>query len=258
MNSFPSSMPNNFHCNWKASKTARSCTRLKVSPSIGFRKTLFQSNYIGGSSMLSVFPGHASIMNKVVSNFWSRLPHHGSRIIPPKISVEVRMSKALETLGALTGWEGERPTEPLCSLSFSCLSSDVIKVQSELLEYFKKDCHCAFSPLTAMGRPLRRWVGILVIWRFFWLEICPQVFWKRVRALVFCWVSWFINCQWVFFFVYGKMLDLPCNSILPSDSSFLRSKRGKRSERLEKKISRPDLSIQIPLHESLPTISATS
>jgi hypothetical protein len=106
--------------------------------------------------MLSVIPGHASIMNKVVSNFWSRLPHHGSPISPPKVPVEVRMSEALETLVALTGCESQSPIDPLCALAFSCLSRDVIKVQSELLEFYKKDCHRAFSPLTASGRPLRK------------------------------------------------------------------------------------------------------
>lgn len=111
---------------------------------------------IGGSSMLSVIPGHASIMNKVVSNFWSRLPHHASPIRPPQTPVEVRMSKALETLAALTGREGENPSEPLCALSFSCLSPDMIKVQSELLEYYKRDCYRVFSPLTVLGRPLRK------------------------------------------------------------------------------------------------------
>jgi hypothetical protein len=112
--------------------------------------------HIGGPSMLSVIPGHASIMNKVISNFWSRLPHHTSPISPPKTPIEVRMSEALETLAMLTGRENEDSTKPLCALSFSCLSPDVIKYQSELLEYYKKDCYRAFSPLTILGRPLRK------------------------------------------------------------------------------------------------------
>lgn len=132
----------------------RSYIRSKVSPSIFVR--LVFNQVIGGSSMLSVLPGHASIMNKVVSNFWSRLPHHGSHIGPPKIPVEARMSEALATLATLTGRESDKSTDPLCSLSFSCLSPDVVKVQSELLEYFKKDCHRAFSPLTPLGKPLRK------------------------------------------------------------------------------------------------------
>ncbi|KAF8803748.1 hypothetical protein BYT27DRAFT_7195089 [Phlegmacium glaucopus] len=111
----------------------------------------------GGSSMLSIIPGNASITNKVVSNFWSRLPHHKSHISPPETPVEVRMSEALRTLARLTGRANkESIAKPLCSLSFSCLSPDVIKTQSELLEYYKKDCHRAFSPLTASGRPLRK------------------------------------------------------------------------------------------------------
>ena len=107
--------------------------------------------------MLSVIPGHASIMNKVVSNFWSRLPHRTSPMNSPTTSVEVRMNEALESLVALTGCERSSPTDPLCALSFSCLSPEVIKVQSELLEHYRKDCYRAFSPLSASGRPLRKY-----------------------------------------------------------------------------------------------------
>lgn len=116
--------------------------------------------------MLSVIPGHASIMNKVVSNFWSRLPHRASPIIPPKIPAEVRMSEALENLAVLTGRESASPTEPLCSLSFSRLTPDVVKVQSELLEFYKKDCYRAFSPLTLLGRPLRKCAVTPIFKRF--------------------------------------------------------------------------------------------
>ena len=132
----------------------RSYIRSKVSPSIFVR--LVFNQVIGGSSMLSVLPGHASIMNKVVSNFWSRLPFRGSHINPPQTSIEVRMRVALTTLAVLTGRQGEGPSGPLCPLSFSCLSPDVIKIQSEFLEYFKKECRRAFSPLTVSGRPLRK------------------------------------------------------------------------------------------------------
>ena len=117
--------------------------------------------------MLSVIPGHASLMNKVVSNFWSRLPHHASCISPPKTPVEVRMSEALETLVELTGCERESPIDPLCALSFSCLSPDVIRVQSELLENYKKDCYSAFSPLSATGRPLRKYKSLPSSKRFY-------------------------------------------------------------------------------------------
>jgi hypothetical protein len=112
--------------------------------------------------MLSVIPGHASLMNKVVSNFWLRLPHHGSPMNPPTTPVEERMREALETLVALTGCERGSPIDPLCALSFSCLSPEVIKAQSELLELYKKDCYRAFSPLSASGRPLRKYKVICI------------------------------------------------------------------------------------------------
>ena len=133
-------------------------TRLKVRSISRLSYTLLiKLLHIGGRAMLAVIPGHASLMNKVVSNFWSRLPHHASPMNSPKIPVEVRMSEALETLVALTGCERGSPIDPLCALSFSCLSPDVIKVQSELLEHYKKDCYRAFSPLSASGRPLRKY-----------------------------------------------------------------------------------------------------
>jgi hypothetical protein len=134
--------------------------------------------------MLSVIPGHASLMNKVVSNFWSRLPHHPSPMIPPKTPVETRMTEALETLVALTGCERASPIDPLCSLSFSCLSPDVIKVQSELLEHYKKDCYRAFSPLSASGRPLRKYEVSSIIFQRFGLMTFTQIFQKGIGTLV--------------------------------------------------------------------------
>lgn len=113
---------------------------------------------------MSIIPGNASIMNKVVSNFWSRLPLHALPMNSPNTPVEVRMSEALETLVALTGCERESPIDPLCALSFSCLSPDLFKLQSELLEYYKKDCYRAFSPLSASGRPLRKYEATSIIY----------------------------------------------------------------------------------------------
>jgi len=166
--------------------------------------------------MLSVLPGHASIMNKVVSNFWSRLSHHSSHLSSPKISVEARMSEALATLATLIGRESDKSTDPLCSLSFSCLSPDVVKVQSELLEYFKKDCHRAFSPLNPLGKPLRK-------------------FSERESE------HWFSAES------HGLSIIKPSFLLRP----------GKRSERLEKKISRPDFSTPSSPHDNLSIISAT-
>lgn len=171
---------------------------------------------LGGSSMLSVIPGNASIANKVVSNFWSRLPHHGSHIIPPQTPVEERMSKALETLTALTGCESKGSHKPLCSLSFSCLCHDVIKVQSELLEYFKQDSHSAFSPLSVFGRPMRK-------------------FSERETE------HWF---------------SAEYEGLSIANSPFLSSRRASQS--LEKKTSRPDLSIPRSPRDILPTVSTTT
>jgi len=162
--------------------------------------------------MLSVISGHASIVNKVVSDFWSRLPHHASPISPPNTPVEVRMSEALRTLVALTGCECDSSTDPMCALSFSCLSPDVIKVQSELLEYYKKDCNRAFSPLTASGKPWRKFSE------------------KESK-------HWFS--------AESHGLSIASSSFLPSRH------RNQLTEHPEKKVSRPDPSTRGSVHENL-------
>ena len=58
-------------------------------------------------------------------------------------------------------------------------------------------------------------------------------------------------------FVHGSIPDFPCDFVLLSEPSLLPLRPGKRSERLEKKISRPDFSTPSSPHNNLPIISAT-
>ncbi|KAF8165103.1 alpha/beta-hydrolase [Crassisporium funariophilum] len=109
----------------------------------------------GGSSMLSVIPGNASIANKVFTNFLMRLPHHRSHYIQPDASMELRMKFALDTLSEITGRSEIASLDPLCSMSFSCVPPETIKRQSEVLAAFQKGSRQAFSPLTPDGKPMR-------------------------------------------------------------------------------------------------------
>jgi len=111
---------------------------------------------IGGASMVSVVPGHASILNNVFLKFLTRLPHHGSDLIPPEISIRDRMHSALEKLSKITGNPEVASLDPLCSLSFCSLAPEVIKGQSELLNHYMKDINLAFTPIPPEGWSLRK------------------------------------------------------------------------------------------------------
>ena len=105
--------------------------------------------------MISVVPGNASIVNNVFFKFLGRLPHHRSDIVPPKIPLEERMRIALKRLSEVTGTDTSS-LDPLSSLSFSCLSDEVVKAQTEILKHYQKGARTAFTPTRADGSPPRR------------------------------------------------------------------------------------------------------
>ena len=109
---------------------------------------------------MSVAPETAYTVNGALANFLSRLPHHRSDLIPPKISIRERMSIALQKLSKITGNVETGSLDPFCSLSFACLSSDIIKAQNELLRRYSKDADQAFDPATVEGWSSRRWLSI--------------------------------------------------------------------------------------------------
>lgn len=111
----------------------------------------------GGSSHLSIVPGHASIANQVLSKFLSRLPRVRSDLVPPKTSIQERMSSALAKLAELMDDPTIASRDPTSSLSFCCLDPDVIKSQTESILAYRKGEQEAFSPLGPNGRPIRNY-----------------------------------------------------------------------------------------------------
>ncbi|KAF9057489.1 Alpha/Beta hydrolase protein [Panaeolus papilionaceus] len=111
----------------------------------------------GGTTMLSVVPGNASTVNKVFSSFLARLPHHRSEIVPPEVSIEDRMRMALRRLSELHGDPEMAYHDPLCSLSFSCLTPEVTKSQSVLLRHYRKNSQTAFNPTNLDDHVYRRY-----------------------------------------------------------------------------------------------------
>ncbi|KAJ6538953.1 Alpha/Beta hydrolase protein [Mycena capillaripes] len=97
----------------------------------------------GGGGYLGVPPGTASIVNQVYVKFVSRLPQ--------------RMKDALNTLELITGDNTLHARDPCSSLSFCCLSEDVIQQQTDGLTAYRKGQALAYLPLSPTGRPIRRY-----------------------------------------------------------------------------------------------------
>ena len=103
--------------------------------------------------MISVVSGPASTVNNVFYKFLNRLPHHRSELIPPESSIRDRMRMALGNLAEIIGDPDMTSLDPLCSLSFSCLTQDVIQGQSDLLKHYFKGQASALNP--EIESPLR-------------------------------------------------------------------------------------------------------
>ena len=108
--------------------------------------------------MMSVAPETASTVNGAFANFLSRLPHHRSDLVPPKVPIGERMEIALQKLSKITGNVDIESLDPLCSLSFASLSPDIVKAQNELLRRYMTDADQALVPAAVEGWSLRRWL----------------------------------------------------------------------------------------------------
>ncbi|KAF8914148.1 alpha/beta-hydrolase [Gymnopilus junonius] len=110
----------------------------------------------GGRSMISVVPGNASIVNNVFFKFLGRLPHYRSDITPPTLSLRDRMKIALNRFSEITGMD-ITSLDPLSSLSFSCVTDEVMTAQTEILKHYQKGARDAFTPTAVEGSPPRRY-----------------------------------------------------------------------------------------------------
>jgi len=120
---------------------------------VGSRLTI---GLVGAMGCLCIVPSTASIVNQVLTKFLSRLPPTRSDIQPPDRPTAERMAEALKTLSELMGDSNIATRDPMCSLSFSCLSPEVINSQKDAVDFYGKDEWKALSPLGPDGRPIRK------------------------------------------------------------------------------------------------------
>ncbi|PFH52570.1 hypothetical protein AMATHDRAFT_90296, partial [Amanita thiersii Skay4041] len=67
------------------------------------------------------------------------------------------MRAALAKQASLMGDPSIAKRDPLSSLSFSCLPSNVVQTQTSLLKHYRKRKDSAFSPTGSDGQPIRRY-----------------------------------------------------------------------------------------------------
>ncbi|KAK7471117.1 hypothetical protein VKT23_002531 [Stygiomarasmius scandens] len=111
----------------------------------------------GGTAALSIIPGTASIANQVFAKFVSRFKFDDVAMKPISKPVEERMAEALVKLSELTGDSAIASRNPTSSLSFSCLTLDAVKGQTDSLELYRKGQSNAFNPILPDGTPIRRY-----------------------------------------------------------------------------------------------------
>jgi hypothetical protein len=100
----------------------------------------------------------SSITNQVFVKFVSRLGRVRSDTRPPAMHTYERMHRALQLLADIMEDPSIANRDPMCSLSFSCLSLPITKSQTEGLVAYGKKQWKALCPLQIDGRPMRRWV----------------------------------------------------------------------------------------------------
>ncbi|THU83934.1 alpha/beta-hydrolase [Dendrothele bispora CBS 962.96] len=110
----------------------------------------------GGTGALSIIPGTASIANQVFAKFVSRFKYDDVNMEPVSIPTEERMAEALAKLSELMADSSITSRNPMSSLSFSCLSADAVKGQTESLALYRKGQSTAFTPVGPDGVPIRR------------------------------------------------------------------------------------------------------
>ncbi|KAI0092555.1 Alpha/Beta hydrolase protein [Irpex rosettiformis] len=100
----------------------------------------------------------ASIVNQVLSKFLSRLPRSERPSQPLHVNERLTdfMARALTRLADFKDDSSILIRDPSSPISFSCLSPEMEKRQTEGIAEFAKDAHKAFSPLGPDGRPIRK------------------------------------------------------------------------------------------------------
>ncbi|KAH8830550.1 Alpha/Beta hydrolase protein [Flagelloscypha sp. PMI_526] len=110
----------------------------------------------GGDGALNITAAHASIANQTFCKFIARHPTRSELIPPPALTFD-RMANALDVLADWMDNPELSQRDPMSSLSFCCLDSQVVSSQEDSLRFYGKGMLDAFSPLAPNGRPWRRW-----------------------------------------------------------------------------------------------------
>ncbi|EJD01480.1 alpha/beta-hydrolase [Fomitiporia mediterranea MF3/22] len=113
----------------------------------------------GSPEYVTVVPTCATIVNRVFAEFLSRQPRPHSPIRLNSVTAadrRARLQEALIKLADLVDDTSIAVRDPMSSLSFSCVSPEVLQNQHDVLRRQMLDEHLAFSPLGMDGRPCRR------------------------------------------------------------------------------------------------------
>lgn len=97
---------------------------------------------LGAAGILSIIPGSASILDRIVYQFLSQLPNNAcishTSLVRHNMKIEDRLALALEHLSMVVGDPSITDRPPLSSLSFSCLSSEVVIQQAKSLRLYNE------------------------------------------------------------------------------------------------------------------------
>lgn len=133
--------------------------RLKASVNFSASLSLSDECFVGSPEYLTLIPTCASVVNRVFAEFLSRQPKIKIPSTPICVTVaerSARMSRALAKLGSLMNDSSFSSRDLGSSMSFSCVSPEILQNQTDVLRRQMLDERNAFSPLGLDGRPCRR------------------------------------------------------------------------------------------------------
>lgn len=107
---------------------------------------------------MNIIPEYASVVNRVYTQFLQGLPDPPA-FCPAQPDPAGVCKAALGRLAKLKSDPAIALRDPATTMSFCCLSANVIAQSEQLIAEFAKGEAEAFQPLDARGRPLRRCVA---------------------------------------------------------------------------------------------------
>ncbi|KAI0786446.1 alpha/beta-hydrolase [Abortiporus biennis] len=98
----------------------------------------------------------SSIVNQVFAKFLGRQPEVKSTPKPQRLTLSEFMSSALAKMAQFKHDSSYHHRDPTSPTSFSCVSTELGKIQEERILSYAKGERTAFSPLGPDGRPVRK------------------------------------------------------------------------------------------------------